>query len=173
MLLCLSLSLSLSHTDIFTRSHSTLVSFMSLIFISNFLQEVPLMTTPLTGPQGAAVRLSWQPQTGKGTTQPIGARVISSDHQPQTWAPSHTVHFHIVEGLHPSLSPFYSHGIFFPCKYWSCRTSEISLSYKMGNCGHYIAEWEPSKLDLLTWISKILFFFNLKLNVSPLIDAVH
>lgn len=71
------------------------------------------MTTPLTGPQGAAAACSWQPQTGKGTTQPNGARVISSDHQPQTWAPSHTVHFHIVEGLHPSLSPFYSHGIFF------------------------------------------------------------
>ena len=64
------------------------------------------MTSPFIGPQGAAVHLSWQLQTGKGTAQLTGARVISSDHQPQTWALSHTVHFHIVEGRHPSLSPF-------------------------------------------------------------------
>lgn len=80
---------------------------MSLIFVSNFLQEVPLMTTPFIGPQGAAVHLSQHPQTGKGTAQTAGARVISSDNQPQTWALSHTVHFHIVKGLHPSLLLLY------------------------------------------------------------------
>lgn len=65
------------------------------------------MTTPFIGPQRSAVHLSWQSQTGKGTAQTVGARVISSDHQPQTWALSHTMHFHIVEGLHPSLSLLY------------------------------------------------------------------
>lgn len=97
---------SLSITNTHAHKH-TLMSFMSLIFVSNFLQEVPLMTTPFIGPQGAAVHLSWQPQTGKGAAQTIGARVISSDHQAQTWALSHAVHFHTVEGLHPSLTPFF------------------------------------------------------------------
>lgn len=76
---CFYMPFSFSHTH-------TLKCFMSMIFVSNFLQDVPLITTPFIVPQGAAVHLSWQPQTGKGTAHTIGARVISSsDRQPQTW----------------------------------------------------------------------------------------
>ena len=58
------------------------------------------MTIPFMSHQGAAVHLSWHPQTGKGTAQTTGARVISSDDLPQIWALSHMVHFHTVKGLH-------------------------------------------------------------------------
>lgn len=47
-----------------THRH-TLLCFVFLILVSNFLQEAPLMTSPFIGPWGSTVHLARQPQTGK------------------------------------------------------------------------------------------------------------
>lgn len=46
---------SLSHTQTCSQ---TFMCFMSVIFVSNSLQEVPRMTSPFIGPSGSAVHLS-------------------------------------------------------------------------------------------------------------------
>lgn len=144
---------------------------MSLIFVSNFLQEVPLMTAPFHWPQRSCCPSLMATPDGKRNRPAHWCQgdIIWSSTSNMGSEPHSAFSY---SGRSSSFTfPFYIQGLFF-CKYWSCRTSEISLSYKMGSCGRYISEWKPSKLGLLTWISKI-FFFNLKLNVSPLIDAVH
>lgn len=111
------------------------------------------MTSPFIGPQGSAVHLSWQPQTGKRTAQTIGARVISSDHQTQTWALSHTVHFHISFTF-----PFYIQGVL-SANINPAEQVKLACHIKMVSCECYISEWVPIVLGLLTWIPNYFFYF--------------
>lgn len=64
--------------------------------VCDFLQEVPRVTNLFYWPLG--IRCSSLMAKPRREKEPPRARVMSSHRQSQAWAPSHTVHFHIVEG---------------------------------------------------------------------------
>lgn len=127
----------------------TYMCFMNLSFLSNFLQEVPWMTS----------NFHWSPENRCPSLMTYPGKRNRPDHWCQSdiiWSWSSNmgaepVHFHITEGLHPSHSPLYS-GYLKKNLQRSCRASESgNLKWDMVSI---ICDLVPSKLVLLTWMSR-------------------
>lgn len=86
--------LQYNKTFFYKHTHAHACKF--LMFVCDFLQEVLWVTNLFHWPLGICCSsLMAKPRREE---EPPRARVMSSHRQSRAWAPSHTVHFHIVEG---------------------------------------------------------------------------